>query len=607
MSSTFSTVEGINGLILDSITNNQPVIDSLTDLIVEVGGGGGGGGSINLLSDCYKNTSNQSMSIGHKANINDFNSLCLTISNTPMTNSGTAQTGSTYVGQGSGESSTINAGRNTATGALTLLVCESQGNCAYGFSTANKLTTGSHLCAYGEGSALNLITGSDNSLYGYQTGITLTTGSNNLLAGHNCDVSSGNAQNRIGLGSNVVCNVDNSITTIPNLELIPPTNTLVNADNVRLLTYNNFGQIGPIDNSGTPNDVLKLNNSGNIVWGPVTGGGGGANQIDQLLDAYRQGNSVILGYKPVNTGARTVHVSNNPLPSITTLAEDNCAFGNNTLLSIVGGSRNVCFGQDTLKDVTSGFDNVCVGHSSGTNNSGSIVTGSQNVFIGSGTFATSSNPVNRIVIGNGAIGLSDNSIHTISNLRNQDSTTFSMLTYSNTGQIGPFPTGSSGYVLSSDGNKPIWVTSPPYSIPTAYSSTVFQNINSPGGNLTLTPSWTIYNTSAQAKFNLLGDTITILAGGAGTYEITVSVVIYLINVTGVSNSVTLRTVLNSAYDIGSFFTQKIPTTSEYAGTITNTYIRNYSVGNTIKVNIFNNTTTQLQMDKINVTVKFLST
>jgi hypothetical protein len=606
MSSTFNTVEGINGLILDSINNNQPVIDSLTTLIEDVAGSGPGGGSINLLSDCYKNSSN--MSVGHKANVNDFNNLCLTISNTPMTNANTAQTGSTYIGQSSGQNTTINAGRNTATGALTLSSCESQGNCAYGFDNSSLLTTGNHLCSYGEGTSKNLTTGSDNCIYGYQSAITLVTGSNNCLYGHNCDVSDPNAQNRIGLGANVLCNVDNSITTIPNLETIPSTNTLINPNNVRLVTYNNLGQIGPIDNSGIPNDVLKLNSSGNIVWGPVTGGSG-ANQIDQLLDGFHQNSSIALGFKPASAinFLNNISISNNLPPAITATAQNNINIGNSSLVGITDGTRNICIGTQAGNNINNATLNTIVGDRAANTN---LITGSGNTLLGALTNVVSSNATNQIIIGNGAQGgvSGDNGLFFPNTLLSIAGSNQRIMAFNPTnGQVGPLSSpGLPNQVLTSNGSSASWeAPNSAVSILLAYGSAVFQNINTPGANLTIPISWSTASTGS--KFSVSGDTITISATGAGVYEVTTTALLYLINVTGVGNNVTLRTVLNASYDTGSFLTQKIPTTSEYAGTITNTWIRTYSANDTIKVNVLNSTSAQLQMDKINVTVKFLST
>jgi hypothetical protein len=92
----------------------------------------------------------------------------------------------TYVGKSSGEG-----------GAVAAAI----GNAALGYSSLEKITTGSSNVAVGYQAGLNISTGGSNTMLGGNAGDAVTTGSNNTVIGQTAAASSATVSNEITLGN----------------------------------------------------------------------------------------------------------------------------------------------------------------------------------------------------------------------------------------------------------------------------------------------------------------------------------------------------------------------------------------------------------------------
>ncbi len=125
---------------------------------------------------------------------------------------------------------------------------------------------------------------------------------------------------------------------------------------------------------GSANQVLQTNGSGAISWATVSGGGGGASELDDLSDCFHDGFGCIsIGYQAMSAANDdgTDEASSN----------HNIAFGYRALQNHTGGSSydQIAIGQNALKSkVNSGQGNVCVGKETGP----TLVGGYINLFMG---------------------------------------------------------------------------------------------------------------------------------------------------------------------------------------------------------------------------------
>jgi len=144
------------------------------------------------------------------------------------------------------------------------------------------------------------------------------------------------------------------------------------------LDVNNAYQFPTSD--GSSGQVLSTNGSGIVTW--VSGGtGGGANQIDDLIDGKTGGYSVFLGsgagYNDDGTSNRNVGVGNDALGSNINGAF-NTAYGYRALTENISGNSNVAMGYRALQNNTDGDYNIVLGGYADSYNQ----QGSNNTIIG---------------------------------------------------------------------------------------------------------------------------------------------------------------------------------------------------------------------------------
>ena len=197
---------------------------------------------------------------------------------------------------------------------------------------------------------------------------------------------------------------------------------------------------------------------------------------DEILPGYRVtlgsdagisttgGYSVAIGREALKNweGSYNTAVGSFALKSATS-GSYNQAFGAYALTNRTTGSYATAFGAFALENLTTGTFNTAVGNMSGNE----ITTGSSNTLLGYNTSASSATGTNQTVIGAGATGAGDNTIqlgnNAITNVKTSGSITAGTVTYPNTD-------GTTGQILSTDGNGNVSFSDKPFNENTDYSA-----------------------------------------------------------------------------------------------------------------------------------------
>lgn len=237
-------------------------------------------------------------------------------------------------------------------------------NTAIGDQAGRVLTSGNNNTILGWNSAYNLTTGGDNIFIGKEAGDNITTGSNNLVIGK-ADVASATGSSQLSIS-----NGSGSVTWI----------TGDSSGHVSLGNYafNADQTVG----SSEDNFVLTYDHSAGTIGLEAAGGGSsGAEEINDLTDAYTGSGSIFLGSNPssINSGSHNAGVGENIMQNITT-GDYNTGMGRWALAGVTTGSFNTAFGYAAGQSITTQTEGiVAIGHSAGKTNvsSGNTLVGAR--------------------------------------------------------------------------------------------------------------------------------------------------------------------------------------------------------------------------------------
>jgi hypothetical protein len=183
----------------------------------------------------------------------------------------------------------------------------------------------------------------------------------------------------------------NGVTTISNPgSVVDITTPTVNTSRVVV-----FDKISGVMNGiadGTVGQFLSTNGTGGLSW--VSGGGGGAVDIDGLTDGYKVGSRLVLGSTITPSGNNTTIIST--IFTGTVSGTNNTFIGSINVPNIVGTAlNNVIVGTGNYSAFTGAVNNCIMGFSNALN----LVGGGANVIIGSGNCTAATGAANNVVIG----------------------------------------------------------------------------------------------------------------------------------------------------------------------------------------------------------------
>ncbi len=142
---------------------------------------------------------------------------------------------------------------------------------------------------------------------------------------------------------------------------------------------------------GTAGQFLQTNGAGILSW--VSGGGGGAVDIDGLADGYKVGTRLVLGSTVTPTTNNTTIIS--PIYSSTGTGDFNIFIGTINTPSITSGGTNTIISPNTFANLSVAAGNIIIGAACGT----SLSTGGTNTIIGTASGNAITSGSNNTIIG----------------------------------------------------------------------------------------------------------------------------------------------------------------------------------------------------------------